>query len=147
MKKIITFIITFFIVVLMTSCSQVKAYSLNDAAGFKTSDVYEIFASESVYQSLTWPISEDAYSYLDCDYVQVNFDIDSEFFSWPPSEQQDDAYVLHIGVKNVSIYEESGPIFYISHSTKYMYFNGIDAVYRSKDSVPLEFIDLIKMKN
>lgn len=127
----------------MTSCSSTKTYSFEEASGFEVTSLNSIVASESVYQSLAWPISDEVYEYLDLKFVKANFDINAEFLStWLPSELKDDAYVLHTYIEGL----DSGINFYISHNTRYMYFNGIDGTYRSENKMPEEFIDIIKKR-
>lgn len=143
MKKKMLLVISLLIIIFMTSCSSSNTYSFKEAVGFEVSSLNSIVASESVYQSLAWPISDEAYEYLDCEYVKVDFDINAEFLStWPPSELKDDAYVLHTYIEGL----DSGINFFISHNTRYMYFNGIDGTYRSKNTMPAELIDIIKQK-
>ena len=75
--------------------------------------------------------------------MKVDFDINAEFLStWPPSELKDDAYVLHGDIDGLEV----GLNLYISHNTRYMYFNGIDGTYRSKNKMPAKLIDIIKQK-
>ena len=144
MKKKLLLVLSLLIIIFMTSCSSSKIYSFKEAVGFKVSSLNSIVASESVYQSLAWPISDEVYEYLDCKFVKVNFDINAEFLStWPPSELKDDAYVLHSYIEGL----DSGINFYISYNTRYMYFNGIDGTYRSKSKMPTKLIDIIKQKN
>ena len=145
MKKVNTLIFSLISICLLGSCHKDNTYSLKDAAGFEVSNITGVMASESVYQNSAWPISEDAYSYFNCRYIKVDFDIRDEFLSsWPPSELKDDAYCLHVDVKDVDMYTSYGPIFYISHNTSYMYFDGMDATYRSKNKMPNKFIEMIK---
>ena len=147
MKKIITLALTFLGIITITSCSNIETYSLKEAGGFEISNIAQIKASSSVYQSFAWRVSEEAYKYFDCQYIKVDFDIDNEFLSsGTVSELKDDAYVLHADIKDVDIYAEFGPTFFISHSTKYMYFDGVDGTYRSKDKMPSAFIGLINSK-
>lgn len=147
MKKLITLALTFLGIITITSCSNIETYSLKEAGGFEISNIAQIQASSSVYQSFAWPISEETYQYFDCEYIKVDFDINNEFLSSDTvSELKDDAYVLHADIKDVDIYAEFGPTFFISHSTKYMYFDGVDGTYRSKDKMPSEFIGLINSK-
>ena len=132
----------------MVSCSSSDAYSLKGATGFEISEIILAQASESVYQSLAWNIPKEAYAYFDCPYVKVNFDINATYFSsWPPSELEDDAYVLHVETEALKANGQGGLTFVISHNTKYMYFDGLDATYRSKDAMSSKFIDLIKADN
>lgn len=147
MKKLIILALTFLGIITMTSCSNKETYSLKEAGGFEISNIAQIKASSSVYQSAAWPVSEEMYQYFDCEYIKVDFDINNEFLSsCPPSESKDDAYVLHADIEGVDIYEDFGPIFYISHNTRYMYFDGVDGTYRSKDKMPSAFIELINSK-
>ena len=133
---------------MMASCSTSDTYSLKDASGFEVSEITSVQASESVYQSLAWSIPKEAYAYFDCPYVKADFDINATYFSsWPPSELEDDAYVLHVETEALKASGQGGLTFVISHNTKYMYFNGLDATYRSKDAMPSKFIDLIKADN
>lgn len=147
MKKLITLALTFLGIITITSCSNIETYSLKEAGGFEISNIAQIQASSSVYQSFAWRVSEEAYKYFDCKYIKVDFDIDNEFLSsGTVSELKDDAYVLHADIKDVDIYADFGPTFFISHSTKYMYFDGVDGTYRSKYKMPLSFIRLINSK-
>ena len=147
MKKLITLALTFLGIITITSCSNIETYSLKEAGGFEISNIAQIQASSSVYQSFAWRVSEEAYKYFDCKYIKVDFDIDNEFLSSDTvSELKDDAYVLHANIKDVDIYADFGPTFFISHSTKYMYFDGVDGTYRSKYKMPLSFIRLINSK-
>lgn len=92
-------------------------------------------------------VSEETYQYFDCEYIKVDFDINNEFLSSATvSELKDDAYVLHVDIKDVDIYADFGLVFFISHSTKYMYFDGVDGTYRSKYKMPSAFIGLINSK-
>jgi len=142
MRKLL-FILSLIIVIFLTSCSSTKTYSLKEASGFEVSSLNSIMASESVYQSHAWPISDEVYEYLDCKYVKVDFDINAEFLSaWPPSELKDDAYVLHSDIDGL----EAGINFYISYNTRYLCFNGLDGTYRSENKMPKEFIDIIEQK-
>ena len=147
MKKLITLALTFLGIFTITSCSNIETYSLKEAGGFEISNIAQIKASSSVYQSFAWRVSEEAYQYFDCQYIKVDFDINNEFLSSDTvSELKDDAYVLHADIKDVDIYADFGPTFFISHSTKYMYFDGVDGTYRSKYKMPLSFIRLINAK-
>lgn len=147
-KKLLTCLFIFFGIVTMASCSDVETYSLKEATGFETFNISRIMSSESVYQNLAWSISEKAYSYLDCKYIKVDFDIHDEFFpSLFSSKSKDDAYVMHVDVGSFGIYEEDDQVFFISHYSKYMYFDGIDGTYRSKNKMSSKFIDLLKMEN
>lgn len=107
---------------LLTSCNQ-QTYSLKEVAGFEVSNITQMQVSPSVYQNLAWLVNKKYYSYLDCSYVLVNFDIDEEFFNaWPPSEAKDDAICIRISAENFHPYGMwySGQ-FYISHKSHYMY--------------------------
>ena len=147
MKKIITLALTFLGIITITSCSNIETYSLKEAGGFEISNIAQIKASSSVYQSAAWHVFEETYQYFDCQYIKVDFDIDNEFLSsGTVLELKDDAYVLHADIKDVDIYADFGPTFFISHSTKYMYFDGVDGTYRSKYKMPFEFIRLINSK-
>ena len=144
MKKLITLALTFLGIITITSCSNIETYSLKEAGGFEISNIAQIQASSSVYQSFAWRVSEETYQYFDCEYIKVDFDINNEFLSSDTvSELKDDAYVLHADIKDVDIYADFGLVFFISHSTKYMYFDGVDGTYRSKYKMPLSFIRLI----
>ena len=144
MKNLITLALTFLGIITITSCSNIETYSLKEAGGFEISNIAQIQASSSVYQSFAWPVSEETYQYFDCQYIKVDFDINNEFLSSDTvSELKDDAYVLHANIKDVDIYADFGPTFFISHSTKYMYFDGVGGTYRSKYKMPLSFIRLI----
>ncbi len=129
------------------SCSETKSYSLKEASGFEASEITSVSVGESVYQSFAWPMPEEAYSYLDCSYIKVDFDINATYFSsWPPSELQDDAFVLHVEAESLNANGQAASIFVISHQTKYMYFDGLNGTYRSKDAMPSQFIDSIKLQ-
>ena len=143
MKKKLLLLLSFLIAIFMTSCTSSKTYSFKEAVGYEISSINAIKASESVYQSFAWTVSDEVYEYLDCKYVKVDFDINAEYLStWPPSELKDDAYVLGSDIDGL----EAGIIFYISHNTRYMYFNGVDGTYRSKNKMPTKLIDIIKQK-
>ena len=147
MKNLITLALTFLGIITITSCSNIETYSLKEAGGFEISNIAQIQASSSVYQSFAWRVSEETYQYFDCEYIKVDFDINNEFLSSDTvSELKDDAYVLHADIKDVDIYADFGLVFFISHSTKYMYFDGVDGTYRSKYKMPLSFIRLINSK-
>ena len=148
MRRFETLTFALMSVAVMVSCSTSDACSLKDASGFEVSEITSVQASESVYQSLTWNVPKEAYAYLDCPYVKVDFDINATYFSsWPPSELEDDAYVLHVETETLETNGKGGMTFVISRNTKYMYFDGLDATYRSKDAMPSKFIDLIKADN
>lgn len=148
MKKLSILSLAFLGIVSMTSCSNSGVYSLKEASGFDLSNISSVQVSESVYQSFTWNLIDDAYQYLDCDYIKVDFDINKEFLSsWPSSELKDNANVLHVNIKDIELYKDYGITFFISHNTNYMYFDGIEATYRSSDKVPSKFIELINDKS
>jgi len=106
---------------LLTSCSS-KTYSLKEITGFEVSNITRMQVSSSVYQSLAWDVSEKYYSYLDCKYVLVNFNIDEEFFAWPSNKQKDDAICIHVETEPHFAYSMPySAIFYISHKSHYMY--------------------------
>ena len=147
MKRFGALTLAFMATIAMNSCSANETYSLKEVAGFEISEIASVQASESVYQSLSWPISKEAYSYLDRPYVKVDFDINATYFStWPPSELKDDAYVLRAGTDAIEAGGLGGVTFIISHNTKYIYFDGLAGTYRSKDPAPSVFVDLIKAK-
>lgn len=143
MKKKLLLVLSLLIIIFMASCTSSKTYSFKEAVGYEISSINAIKASESVYQSYAWTVSDEAYEYLDCKYVKVDFDINAEFLStWAPSELKDDAYVLYGDIDGLEV----GLNLYISHNTRYMYFNGIDGTYRSKNKMPTKLIDIIKQK-
>ncbi len=110
------------------------------------SEIVSAQASGSVFQSLTWSIPEEAYAYLDCPYIKVDLDINATYLSaWPPSELKEDAYLLR--VETDALKASGGLTFFIGHNSKYMYFDGLEATYRSKDVMPSKFIDLLKADN
>ena len=118
MKKM-SFLLT--LLFLLTSCNQ-QIYSFKEVTGFETSDITQMQVSSSVYQSLAWIVDEKYYSYLDCSYILVSFDINEQFMGWPPSEAKDDAICIRISAENFHPFDMwySG-IFYISHKSHYMY--------------------------
>lgn len=118
MKKMSFLLVLLF---LLTSCNQ-QTYSFKEVAGFEVSDITQMQVSSSVYQSLTWLVDEKYYSYLDCSYVLVDFDIDEQFMGWPPNESKDDAICIRISAENYHPYDMwySG-LFYISHKSHYIY--------------------------
>ena len=107
---------------LLTSCNQ-QTYSFKEAAGFEVSDITNMQVSSSVYQSFSWVEDKKYYSYMDCKFVLVNFDIQEEFLNaWPPSEAKDDAICIRICAKNFHPYSAwYSRAFYISHKSHYMY--------------------------
>ena len=108
MKKLSILSLAFLGIVSMTSCSNSEVYSLKEASGFDLSNISSVQVSESVYQSFTWNLIDDAYQYLDCDYIKVDFDINKEFLSsWPSSELKDNAYVLHVNIKDIELYKDN----------------------------------------
>ena len=80
---------------LLTSCSQ-QTYSLKEVAGLEVSSITQMQVSSDVYQSYAWTVDEKYYSYLDCSYILVSFDINEQFMGWPPKESKDDAIVIHL---------------------------------------------------
>lgn len=140
MKKMSFLLVSLF---LLTSCNQ-QTYSFKEVAGFETSDITQMQVSSGVYQSFAWVVDEKYYSYLDCSYVLVNFDIDEEFLNaWPPSEAKDDAICIRISAENFYPYDMwySG-LFYISHKSHYMYTYSSEEgkCFRSKYVMPNSFI-------
>ena len=106
---------------LLTSCNQ-QIYSFKEVTGFEVSNITQMQVSSSVYQSLAWIVNEKYYSYLDCRYILVSFDINEQFMGWPSNQQKDDAICIHIVAENVQPYDMTySPLFYISHKTHYMY--------------------------
>ena len=147
MKKILLLVIS---VLTLTSCNNAETYSLKEASGFEISNIKSMTVSAGVYQSAAWAVNEDAYAYLDIKYIKMDFDIQEEFESWPLEAVIDDAYVLHIETDIVCSLDVYPPItsnyyttFYISHSSRYMYFLGLDSYYRSLSKMPRKFILLI----
>ncbi len=134
-------------VVMMISCSTPDTHSLKGTSGFEVSEITSVSVSESVYQGFAWPMPEEAYSYLDCSYIKVDFDINATYFSsWPPSELKDDAFVLRVEAESLNANGQAASIFVISHQTKYMYFDGLNGTHRSKDAMSSQFIDSIKLQ-
>lgn len=151
MKKTILLAIC---LLLLTGCNNGETYSLKEASGFEVSNIKSITVSASVYQSSAWAVNEDAIAYLDAEYIKTDFDFDEEFGAWPPSTAKDDAYVLHIETDIVYSLDVYPPvttnyctIFFISHSSRYMYFLGLDSYYRSLSKMPERFILLINQWN
>jgi len=151
MKKMILLAIS---LLSLTGCNNIETYSLKESGGFDISNIKSITASSSVYQSSAWAINEDVLSYLDTKYIKTDFDVEREFMSWPPNTAKDDAYVLHIETDIVYSLDIYPPItsnyyatFYISHSSRYMYFLGLDSYYRSLSKMPERFILLINQWN
>lgn len=139
MKKIPLFLLLPF---LLTSCNQ-QIYSFKEVTGFETSDITQMQVSSGVYQSFALVVDKKYYSYLDCAYILVNFDIDEQFMGWPPNQQKDDAICIHIVAENVQPYDTTySPVFYISHKTHYMYIGSSEEgkCLRSKYVMPNSFI-------
>ena len=127
---------------LLTSCNQ-QIYSLKEVAGFEVSNITQMQVSSSVCQSLAWIVDEKYYSYLDCTYILVNFDIDEQFMGWPSNQRKDDAICICIVVENVHPYDMTySALFYISHKSHYMYVqsNEEGKCFRSKYVMPNSFI-------
>ena len=78
MKKKLLLVLSLLIIIFMTSCSSSKTYSFKEAVGYEISNINAIKASESVYQSYAWTVSDEVYEYLDCKFVKVDFDINAE---------------------------------------------------------------------
>ncbi len=131
------------LLLLLTSCNQ-QTYSFKEVAGFEVSNITQMQVSSSVCQSLAWIVDEKYYSYLDCGYVFVNFDIDEEFFNaWPRSEAKDDAICIRISAENFHPYDMwYSELFYISHKSHYMYTYSSEEgkCFRSKYVMPNWFI-------
>ena len=140
MKKIWLFLILPF---LLVGCGE-HTYTLKEISGIEVSNITYMQVSSSVYQSLAWNVDEKYYSYLDIEYILVDFDINKEFLSaWPPSEAKDDAICIHIAADNIHLCDMwYSAIFYISHKTHYMYTwsNEEGKSYRSKYVMPNSFI-------
>ena len=139
MKKIQLFLLLPF---LLTSCND-KTYSLKEMVGFEASDITGMQVSSSVYRSLAWFVDEKYYSYLECSYVLVSFDIDEQFMGWPPSEAKDDAVCVHVDAESSHPYDMwYSAIFYISHKSHYMYIRSIEEgkSFRSVNVMPNKFI-------
>lgn len=140
MKKIPFFLLL--LPFLLTSCND-KTYSLKEIVGFETSDIVGVQVSSSVYQSLAWSMDEKYYSYLDCSYVLVNFDIDEQFMGWPPNDSKDDAICVRVVAESSHPYDTTySALFYISHKTHYMYLRSSEEekCFRSKYVMPYSFI-------
>lgn len=67
---------------LLTSCNQ-QTYSSKEVTGFEVSNITQMQVSSNVYQSLAWIVDEKYYSYLDCSYILVSFDINEQFMGCP----------------------------------------------------------------
>ena len=127
----------------LSSCASSDIFSLKDAINFEVKDIISIQFSESVFHSSAWSVSSDTYTYLDCDYIKVDFSIKDEFYPKnSTNEVNDNAYTLFVTFDS-SDTQKNGEtyIFYISYSSLYMYFDGIDATYRSSDPMPSSFIE------
>ena len=133
----------FALILLLTGCSS-KSYSFKDVTGFEIKNVVSMKVSDSVYQNYAWPIEIKNCSYLDCQYVLVDFDINKEFLSsWPPSEAKDDATVIFVESDPQFAYNMPySAIFYISHNSHYMYArsNQEGKSFRSRYIMPISFI-------
>ena len=138
MKKMSFLLVLLF---LLTSCNQ-QTYSFKEVTGFEVSNITQMQVSSSVYQSLAWIVDEKYYSYLDCSYILVSFDIDEQFMGWPPKESKDDAIVIHLERLHPSYKKYYAPLFYISHKNHYMYVqsNEEGKCFRSKYVMPNSFI-------
>ncbi len=85
---------------------------------------------------------------MNCPYIEADFDINATYFyPWPPSELKDDAYVLHVEALSLEKSGQDRVTFVIGHNTSYMYFDGLNGTYRSKDAISSKFINLIKTSN
>ena len=147
MKKLIVVMFNLIGFIIVVSCSLTETFTLKEASEFEISNITCVQVSESVYQSFAWNVSDEVYSYFDCEYIKVDFDIDREFLSvWPPSRLEDDTYVLHVST-NFEVSTNGEVInlnFYMSHNTKYMYFKGINGTYRSKNKMSSKFVKMIE---
>lgn len=123
---------------LLIACNQ-QTYSLKEVAGFKVKDISQMQVSSSVYTSSAWDIDEKYYSYLDCSYIKVNFDIYEEFLSsCPPSQAKDDAICIRVKTINNPLGNmHYSAFFYISYKSHYMYINSNDEgkCFRSKSAM------------
>lgn len=130
----------------LTSCNLNDTFSLKDATGFDANDISSIQYSESVFHSSAWYVSSDTFSYLDCDYIKVDFSIKDEFYPKNSTNEVNDyAYQLFVTFDSSNTQKNGETYgFYISYSSLYMYFDGIDATYRSVDSMPSSFIEEMK---
>ena len=127
----------------LCSCASSDIFSLKDATNFEFKDIISIQFSESVFHSSAWYVSSDTYSYLDCDYIKVDFSIEDEFYPKnSTNEVNDNAYQLFVTFDLSNTQKNSETyVFYISYTSLYMYFDGIDATYRSSNSMPSSFIE------
>lgn len=119
------------------SCSDVATYNFKESTGYEFGQISSVKVSESVSQSFAWEISKETYSVLDRSYIKTDFDIEKAFFTENVARSSnDDAY-------NLGATFESGDTlnFYIRHSDRYIYFNGFESTYRSKDKVSYDFIN------
>ncbi|MBO8462255.1 MAG: hypothetical protein IAA85_06050 [Firmicutes bacterium] len=125
----------------LSSCASSDIFSLKDATNFEVKDIISIQFSESVFHSSAWYVSSDTYSYIDCDYIKVDFSIEDEFYPKNlTNEVNDNAYQLFVTFDSSDTQKNSELDFYISYTSLYMYFDGIDATYRSSDPMPSSFI-------
>ena len=125
------------VLLFVSSCSVSETYTLKEAGGFELEEVVNAKVSRSVYQSLAWDVDIETYSVLDCLYTKTDFDIDQTFLNNSNARSvKEDAYTLHVTLKS-----NDGLVFYISHSDRYIYFNGIESTYKSKDKVSYNFIN------
>ena len=126
----------------LSSCASSDIFSLKDATNFEVKDIISIQFSMSIFHSSAWYVSSDTYSYLDCDYIKVDFSIEDEFYPKNlTNEVNDNAYQLFVTFDSSDTQKNSELDFYISYTSLYMYFDGIDATYRSSDPMPSSFID------
>ena len=107
MKKISFLLVLLF---LLTNCNQ-QTYSFKEVTSFEVSNITQMKVSSSVYQSLAWIVDEKYYSYLDCSYILVSFDIDEHFMGRPPKESKDDAIVIHLERPHPSYKKYYAPFF------------------------------------
>lgn len=129
------------LLLLLTSCNQ-QTYSFKEVTGFEASDITQMQVGSGVYQSFAWIVDEKYYSYLDCSYILVSFDINEQFMGWPPKESKDDTVVIHLEGPHPS-YGRYYALFYISHKSHYMYVQSDEEgkkCFRSKYVMPNSFI-------
>lgn len=136
---------------LLLGCAASDTYSFQGAVGLQRSNIESIMVSASVHYSYAWTVSEETYAYLDTSYIKTDFDILEEFGMTSEGDQgNDDAYVLHITFDDTCLNESGGRLyltFYVSHTTRYMYFEGVDSAYHSVEQMPDSFISLINDVN
>ncbi len=126
----------------LSSCESRNIFSLKDATNFEVKDIISILFSLSPSHDSAWYVSSDTYSYLDCDYIKVDFSIEDEFYPKNlTNEVNDNAYQLFVNFDSSDTQKNSELDFYISYTSLYMYFDGIDATYRSSDPMPSSFIE------